>query len=574
MAGDVNHPLAFALPRRAVVNPSDFALRFIMSPVRILMLGLAVTGGLEASAATPAASAPSPAAARPNILLIAVDDLRPELGCYGNARIKTPHFDRLAGRGVVFERAYAQQSVCSASRTSMLTGLRPDTTGIYDNATHFRTRKPDTVTLPQQFHQHGYFTTSIGKVYHSQWDRAYVGRQLDDPPSWSESAWFPRTVQFYFSSEGQRIARTVYARSRPCLLDGRALCLHSERIGAQAADVDVDHPKFDGWKDHFVMGPVTEAPEVADNLLADGEVADHAIATLRRIKDRSFFLAVGFSRPHVPYVAPKKYWDLYDAHQLPLAANPQAPAGAPAWALLPGHDFSGYTDVPKSGPLPESVARRLLHGYYASVSYVDAQLGRVLAELERLGLAENTIVVVWGDHGFHLGENSRWGKQTCFERANRQPLIVCAPGQAGNGRTSRALVESVDIFPTLCELANLPVPAEVEGASFAPLLRDPARPWKTAAFSQFPRPVRAGGGKTGAQPDDKMGYSIRTAHFRYTEWRYVLRLNEIAARELYDHRTDVAEDRNLAEQPAQRDVVRRLAEQLAAGWQAALPVRR
>lgn len=539
--------------------------RVILSRLRLVFLCGFVPAGLFAAAGAGDSSKP-----RPNVLFIAVDDLRPELGCYGNTIIKTPQIDRLAARGVVFERTYAQQSVCSASRTSMLTGLRPDTTGIYDNATHFRSRKPDAVTLPQQFREHGYHTASVGKIFHSQWDLAYVGRQLDDPPSWSEPAWFPRTVQFYFTSEGQRIARTVFARTARCPLDGRTLCLHSERIGAQQADIDLADRKYDQWKNHFVMGPVTEAPDVADNVLSDGEVADQAIATLRRIKDRSFFLAVGFSRPHVPYVAPKKYWELYRPESLPLAANPQSPLGSPAWALLPAHDFSGYTDVPKNGALPQSVVRRLVHGYYASVSYVDAQLGRIIVELERLGLAENTIIVVWGDHGFHLGENSRWGKQTCFEMANRQPLIVCAPGQQGNGRKSAALVESVDLFPTLCDLSGVAIPGTVEGASFAPLLGDPDRKWKEAVFSQFPRPVRAGGGKTGAQPDDKMGYSMRTDRYRYTEWRYVLRPEEIAARELYDHHDDAAENRNVADEPARQDLIRSLHQQMAAGWPATL----
>jgi iduronate 2-sulfatase len=521
-----------------------------------------------ASCAAGQASIPS----RPNVLVIAVDDLRPALGCYGDRFAKTPNIDRLAARGVVFARAYSQQSVCSASRTSMLTGLRPDTTGIYDNATHFRSRMPDAVTLPEQFRRHGYETLSIGKIFHSQWDRAYVGRQLDDSRSWSEPAWYPAAVQFYFSPEGQRIAREVYARTAPCPLDGRALCLHSNvRSAREGADTDPMDPKYDAWKQHFVMGPVTEAPEVADNLLYDGQVADRAIATLKRVKDRNFFLAVGFTRPHVPYVAPKKYWELFASEDLPSAPYSQRPDGSPAWALPPMQDFNGYADVPSTGRLPDALLRRLTHGYYASVAFVDAQIGRIIAELERLQLAENTIIVFWGDHGFHVGENSRWGKQTCFEAANRQPLIVCAPKQPGNGRVSRALVESVDVYPSLCELAGLPMPASLEGASVVPLLREPIREWKTAAFSQFPRPVRPGGGKGAAQADDKMGYSMRTDRYRYVEWRYVLRAEEIAGRELYDHEIDAAENRNIADEPAHRELVAQLHEQLNAGWRAARP---
>src|SRR5262245_2003649 len=269
------------------------ASRPMIVPARLVFAGVLVAGTLVRAAP-----------ARPNVLFIAVDDLRPALGCYGHPDVQTPHIDRLARRGVVFTRAYAQQSVCNASRTSMLTALRPDTTGVYDNSTHFRVRRPEAVTLPEQFRRHGYETLGIGKIFHSNWDRAYVGRQLDDPPSWSEPAWFPPAVQFYFTAEGQRIAREVYARTAPCPLDGRRVCLHSERAARAGADVNPADPKYDDWTQHFIMGPVTEAPEVEDNLLFDGQAADRAIATLQRVKDRTFFVAVGFSRPHVPYVAP------------------------------------------------------------------------------------------------------------------------------------------------------------------------------------------------------------------------------------------------------------------------------
>ena len=268
---------------------------------------------------------------RPNVLFIAVDDLRPALGCYGVPVVHSPNIDRLAARGVVFERAYCQQSVCSPSRSSMLTGLRPDTTRIFDNSTHFRTYHPDLITLPQQFRLNGYHSVAMGKVYHSAWDRAYVGRRLDDPPSWSEPAWFPSVVQYYFTPEGERIARELYARSPECKLHEGHDCLHCRQTAVKdLAQVDLADPKYDEWKQHFVMGLVTEAPDVADDVLYDGQVALHAIATLRRLKDQPFFMAVGFIRPHIPSVAPKRYWDLYDPGRIRLADNPFPPHGAPA----------------------------------------------------------------------------------------------------------------------------------------------------------------------------------------------------------------------------------------------------
>jgi len=510
---------------------------------------------------------------RTNVLLITVDDLRPELGCYGNLMIKSPNIDRLAKRGMVFEKTFCQDAVCSPSRTSMLTGLRPDTTQIYDNDTHFRTYNPNVITLPQQFRRNGYHSLAMGKVYHSQWDQAYVGRRLDDPPSWSEPAWFPSVVQFYFTPEGKNIAREIYARTTQCKLHQGGMCVHSCRNSKkQLTEINLADPKYDEWKQHFVMGLVTEAPDVPDDLLYDGQVASRAISTLRRLQNQPFFMAVGFIRPHIPSVAPKRYWDLYEASQFKLADSPLPPRGAPAWTLPNEHDHSHYCDIPLDGaPLDDNLARRLIHGYYATVSFMDAQVGRVLAELDLLGLSDNTIVVLWGDHGYHLGENSRWGKQTCYEMATRQPLIIAVPGMKNQGSTSPALVEAVDIYPTLCELADLPLPTGIEGVSMTPLLDDPGRPWKTAVFSQYPRPVRRSEPGVLAGLDDKMGYAIRTERYRYVEWHYITRPGEIAGCELYDHQVDPTESVNLADQSDQAELVQRLHEQLQAGWRKALP---
>jgi arylsulfatase A-like enzyme len=334
---------------------------------------------------------------------------------------------------------------------------------------------------------------------------------------------------------------------------------------AANAAVDVADPKYDDWKEHFVMGPITEAPDVADNVLYDGQLAEHAVATLRRLQDRPFFLMVGFIRPHVPYVAPKRYWDLYDPRSLPIVENPYAPAGAPGWALPDEQDHDRYHGI--EIPVGPELARHLVHGYYACVSYIDAQVGKVLAELDRLGLADNTIVVLWGDHGYHLGENGRWGKQTCYETANRLPLIVRAPGRAGNGASSAALLESIDIYPTLCDLAGVPA-SGLDGVSFARLLDRPGQPFKDAVFSQFPRPGRSSAPGVKARPDDKMGYSVRTDRYRYIEWRYVTQPRKIAARELYDYQIDPLERENLSDRPAYRTVVEELGARLGASLEA------
>lgn len=472
---------------------------------------------------------------RPNILFIAADDLRPELGCYGQSHILSPNIDRLAAGGAVFNRAYCQQAVCNASRASLMTGLRPDSTGVYDNATHFRKKAPDVVTLPQQFKLQGYHTQALGKLYHGAFETAYVGRKFDDEFSWSAPHWYG-SPQYYFTPKGIEVARQVYARK-------------SKKKGAA----------IDGWTADFVQGLSTEAPDVPDNTLYDGQMTDLAIKTLGELKTKTFFLAIGYLKPHLPFVAPKKYWDLYDPAKIRLADNPFAPADAPALALHNSGELrSQYADVPKQGPISDEQARTLRHGYYACVSFVDAQIGRLLAELDRLGLSDNTIVVLWGDHGWHLGEHTLWGKQTNFEVATRAPLILRAPGMKSAGSKINALVEFVDIYPTLCELAGLPLPGHLEGTSFAPLLNDANRPWKSAAFSQFPR--------TGC-----MGYSMRTDRYRFTRWQSNQDRSKAKAVELYDHQQDPRENVNLAGKPEHASLVQQLSEQFRRGWQSARP---
>ncbi|MCR9199663.1 MAG: sulfatase-like hydrolase/transferase [Planctomycetaceae bacterium] len=428
------------------------------------------------------------AESRPNVLFLAVDDLRPELACYGAVHVHSPHIDSLAATGRRFEAAYCQQAVCNPSRTSLMTGLRPDTTGVVGNHAHFRAQLPDVVTLPQYFRQHGYQAAAIGKIYHGVFPEGASRTKWDtmgDPPSWSVPAvrFGPR---YYYTESGIAAARQQFQR--------------------MYAPPD---PAPDDWTKKLVFGPATEAPDVADNVLYDGQVADAAIAFLRQHTQQSggqhkpLFLAVGFIKPHSPYVAPQKYFDLYQ--EMPLPAIDALPQGAPAFAGHNSGELRRYTDQPAEGPISPAAQRRVRQAYYACVSYIDAQAGRVLTALEETGLADNTIVVLLGDHGYHLGEQGLWGKTTNFELDTRVPLIVRAPDMPAPGKSTASLVELLDVYPTLADLAGLPAPAQVEGVSFVPVLQDPNHPGKTAAVSQYPRGQR-------------MGYSLRTSTHRLTQW--------------------------------------------------------
>ncbi|MEM6689737.1 MAG: sulfatase [Planctomycetota bacterium] len=464
-----------------------------------------------------------------NVLFIASDDMRPELGCYGADHVRSPNLDRLAARGTTFLRAYCQQAVCSPSRSSLMTGLRPDTIRIWDLATHFRDNTPDVVTLSQHFKQHGYHAERLGKIYHTGHGN------YDDKFSWSRSVKYPRA-----------------SRYGP---DGNA---HLKRLLAEAKANGID------LKDTRLRprGLPWEAPDIADNQLTDGKTTENAIKLLRELKDQPFFLAVGYLNPHLPFVAPKKYWDLYEPSSLKLADNPYAPQGAPNFAMTSWGELRKYHGIPERGALTDAQARSMIHGYYAAISYVDAQVGRLLDELNRLGLVENTIIVFWGDHGWKLGEHGGWCKHTNFELDARVPLIFSMPGQQAAGQTSDALVEFVDVYPTLCDLANLPLPNGLEGLSAAPLLDEPDLAWKRAAFSQYPR---SSGGKR------LMGYSMRTDRYRFTRWENRNDPDDVVAIEVYDHANDPAENVNIATDPANDGLVRELTQQYLKGWQGALP---
>jgi iduronate 2-sulfatase len=459
---------------------------------------------------------------KPNILFIAVDDLRLELGCYGVKEIKSPHIDTLSKSGVTFTRAYCQQAVCNPSRASLLTGCRPDTIKVWDLSTPLRNMVPDIVTLPQYLKSLGYFTVGLGKIYHNI---------FPDPKSWSVPS--PQPKGFANWSAKSLAALKEYKDQM-------------RKDGKTAKQID------------RMRGPATDDEDVPDNQRFDGALGDLAVGQLRALKQRQdpWFLGVGFIRPHLPFTPPKKYWDFYDPNKIPLAANAYLPKNAPALAAFGMYELRDYMDfaATKEPPavLTQEQQRRLKHGYYASVSFVDVQIGRLLEELERLGLSENTIIVLWSDHGWKLGEHAGWCKQTNYEIDTRVPLIMRVPGAKGNGKHCGSLVELVDIYPTLCDLAGLDLPKHLDGRSFKSLLDDPGAKYKDAAISQFPRKH---------QGAEYMGYAMRTDRYRYIEW-VDRKTREIKERELYDHQTDPSENQNVAGRPENVELLRTLNVQL------------
>jgi len=462
------------------------------------------------------------AAEKFNVLFFAVDDLRPEFGAYGKDYIHSPNLDRIAKRGVTFNRAYCQQAVCSPSRSSLLTGTRPDTTKVWDLQTHFRKAIPDVVTLPQHFKDNGYFVQGMGKLFHGG---------FDDPRSWSTPWAAPKTTHGAYGLEENRA------------------------IVKAKAEASKAAPKKKGKVRNY--GPPFESSDVPDNSFHDGALADMAVTALAECakKGQPFWLGVGFIRPHLPFVAPKKYWDLYDPAKITLAPNPYPAKDSPSYAMVAGGELRSYHGVPE-GRIPDDYARQLKHGYYAAISYMDAQVGRVLDELDRLGLAEKTIIVLWGDHGWKLGEHGGWCKHTNVENDTNAPLLIAAPGLKTAGKRTDALAEFVDIYPTLAELCGLPLPSHLEGMSLAPVLRDSSASVKTAAFSQYPR-------------EKFMGYSMRTDRYRFTRWVEKADHTKVDAVELYDHQADPQENVNIAADPKNAELVAGLTEQWLKGWKGA-----
>ena len=442
------------------------------------------------------------AAERPNVLFIAADDLRCDLGCMGNDEVLSPNIDALAARGRLFTRAYCQQAVCNPSRASLMTGLRPDTLKIWDLPTHFRERMPDVVTLPQHFRKHGYFAQNIGKIYHN-WRQDIQG----DPASWD----VPAVMHYATHGSDKPIVKGPLPPN-------------------SASDIKC------------------ECRDVPDAAYFDGRIADLSIKALRERKadNKPFFLAVGFWKPHSPFNAPKKYWDLYDRSKLSPPPNPEWPKDAPriAW-----HNSREILGSPKPRELTPEAVMEIRHGYLAAISYFDSQVGRVLGELDRLGLRDNTIVVFWSDHGYHLGEHSLWAKTSNFELDAHVPLIISAPEMKQPGESSGTPAELLDMYPTLSEMCGLPAPAGVEGKSLVPALDDPKATVEPAAFTQHPRPAYFKG------KPDVMGRSVRTRRYRYTEWRE-FESGKLVGSELYDHQTDPLETVNVAAEAKYEEPVR------------------
>ena len=440
---------------------------------------------------------------RLNVLFITIDDLRPQLGCYGDSLVKSPNIDRLAGQGMLFERAYCQQALCGPSRSSFMTGLYPTTTGIYNIETHFREVMPNVVTMPQLFKKNGYESVGLYKVFHLVgFDPDGFGN-LNDTASWTRPLWLP--TRSGYGPYGDSIFQASY---QACLQKGPL-----------------------GYK-NIPRSLAYEAPEVADSMLNDGETALQAIRYLQELKDTNFFMAVGFYHPHLPFTAPQKYWNLYSRDQLKLPDNQYPPHDAPSYVMVSDKELRSYTNIPDKDIFSDSLKKDLLHGYLASISYVDAQVGLILDELDRLGLRDKTIVVLLGDHGYQIGEHGLWCKKhTNFETAVRAPLIISYPGQQSAGTISDRLVEFVDIYPTLAQLTDLKPESRLEGQSLVPILQNTQGSWKDVAFSCFPRGPR-------------LGVSMRTSQYRFTEWRH--RDTGEVEYELYDHIADPDENHNVA----------------------------
>ncbi len=439
-----------------------------------------------------------------NVIFIAVDDLRPTLGCFRDPVAITPHIDLLANQGVVFTRHYVQAASCAPSRTSMLTGLRPDEVRVTNHITHFRDTRPEVVTMPQLFKNNGYAAINLGKIFHYK-------SGYNDSVSWNEEHF----------------------------LKGHQNYVLSENVKAKGKAAS------------------SECTEVDDTAYFDGKIADKAIEYLKKFKETNtpFFLGIGHLKPHLPFNAPKKYWDLYNRDDFGNIENRERPLNAPDIAFHQWQELRGYKDIKKKGALSTEKEKELWHGYYACVSFIDVQIGKVLKTLDELNLRENTIIVLWGDHGYHLGEQDLWCKSTNFDLSARSPLIISAPGIGNSGQTCDAVVESVDLYPTIIDLSGIEPADILSGTSLKPLLENPKNKWKNIAFNQFVRPYEAAIG--GRVPVTHMGYSVRTEEWRYTAWFNVSK-DSFEFPELYSFRESSFPNENLAGKPEFAETVARL----------------
>lgn len=487
----------------------------------------------------------------PNVLFVIVDDLRPELGCYGNNEIKTPYFDRFAEESVTFTRAYCQAAACAPSRASVMLGQRPETNGVRTLGEKFREINPDCVTMPQHFGKYGYHTVSVGKIFHNH---------MPDPVSFDEPDLRP--AEYATAEMIDRDPESFY---------------YDEELNRELAQVRAERLEKNpnAYAGGWAYGRSWESSDVPDETFYDGAQTTLALEKLKELKgkDQPFYLALGYYRPHLPFVAPKKYWDLYDRDKLSMANNPYLPENSPPMAMNSCYELKACYDLewvkhPAEKKLPEKTARLLKHGYYASVSYVDACFGRLMDGLKEMGLDKDTIVVVWGDHGWKLGEHGSWCKQTNYNIDTRVPLLIRVPGKYQSGAKCSQLTELVDLYPTLCDLAGIDIPENMEGVSLKPMLKDMNRALKSAVFSQYhQRPRSTLDGKR------YMGYSMKTERFHYVEWFHwdndrKLK-GDLVAVELYDNQSDPDENVNIAVYPENREIIQKLSGQLAAGWKAA-----
>ncbi len=492
---------------------------------------------------------------KPNILFLSIDDLRPELGCYGNSEILTPYLDAFAKTATLMENAYCQAAVCAPSRASLMTALRPDSNQVWHLGDQFRDINPDIVTMPQYFQKAGYYTVNIGKIFHNYMPDSVSWDEPDLKPAPYDG---PETVYrdaetFYHTKEAQEIQLQRRQEIMKRVPEGKRIY-------------------GDGW----YSGPAYEVADLPDSVFYDGLQTKLALETIERIKekDQPFYMGLGYFRPHLPFVAPKKYWDLYPPGSVSPATNNYLPANVPVMSANSNYELRNYVPYrnvgrPEDSPLSPDEADVLKRGYYACVSYVDACVGQLIQGLKELGVYDNTIIIIWGDHGWKLGEHNGWGKQTNFHIDTHVPLMFRYPGQK-KGIRSDALTELIDMFPTLCDLAGVEKADYFQGTSMVPLIEDPNREWKQAVFSQFRRRSRVS--KDG---NEYMGYSMQTEQFHYIEWyewdNETKTKGALKARELYDHEADAEENINVADKVGMENVVEQLSEQLKAGWRAAVP---
>ena len=485
-------------------------------------------------------------ATKPNILFIAVDDLKPLLGCYGNTLVKSPNIDRLAKMATVFDKNYCQQAICGPTRASIMTGTRPDATKIWNLTTQMREANPNTLTLPQYLISQGYTTSGIGKIYHPS---SAIGGV--DPVSWSipylksKESDFP--AEFGIPANGQYQLPETKDRMTPEIIAERKK--QSKDLAAND-----ENPKS-------IKGPSTECMDVPDNAYQDGVNALLAKEQIIKLSkdNKPFFMAVGFSKPHLPFVAPKKYWDLYKREEMPIAPFQEHSKNGPLIAYHQSGELRNYLDIPEFATLPADSLRiglqlekqrELIHGYHAAISYMDAQVGILLNTLEELGTLDNTIIVLWGDHGWHLGDHDLWHKHTNFEQATRAPLIIAGPGIKA-GKTS-SLTEFVDVFPTICDLAGISIPKNLDGKSLKPLMLNNKTKGKEYSISQYPRKLKKLEMiKKGYTDAKMMGYSLRTDQYRYTIWmnnftsKDTFNESQVYASEMYDCVKDPLEKINV-----------------------------